>query len=325
LRKEHAETSRLAWAFAISVALHLVFFGGYYGGKKLHVWENLRWPTWLKPVQTLVEAFQKKPAPETPKLQEPPLMFVEVSPAQATAEPPKNATFYSSQNSKAANPEIKKPSNLPQISGNQTQVPKTQSTPRTEYKPLQPTPPPQVAPKGPVEQEQQKPKAAEPPGDLALAKPDPKPAKDPGDAPRERRPTISELRAQQQARLMPGDMMKQEGGVQRHAEISSVDAKATPFGAYDWALVAAIQSRWYALLDERSYASDGKGKVVLHFTLHHDGRITDMSIAETTVTEVLGILCEKAVLDPAPFQAWPAEMRKMMGETRNIQITFYYN
>lgn len=124
---------------------------------------------------------------------------------------------------------------------------------------------------------------------------------------------------------MPGDMMKQPGGVKHHLEISAVDAKATPFGAYDWAMVAAIQQRWYDLLDERSYASDGHGKVVLHFTLHHDGRITDVSIAESSVTELLGILCEKAVLDPAPYQAWPTEMRSTMGETRNIQITFYYN
>ena len=64
---------------------------------------------------------------------------------------------------------------------------------------------------------------------------------------------------------------------------------------------------------------------MLHFSLHYDGRVTDMTVSETTVSEVLSLLCQKAILDPAPFTTWPAEMRRMMGESRNIQITFYYN
>lgn len=325
-RREQAEFSRLAWAFAISLAFHVVVFGGYYTGKKFNVWQNLHWPAWLKPVQTLVEAFKKKPAPPPLPPQEPPLMFVEVNPSQATTEAPRNAKYYSDKNSQAANPEPKTDTDIPQIAGTQKQLPKTQSIPREEFKQLQPTPPPKpLAQKAAEDQPAAKPKPTQPPGDLTLAKPDPSPKREEGDAPRPHRPTVREMLAQQEARLMPGDMMKQQGGVQRHLEISSLDAKATPFGAYDYALVAAIQQRWYTLLDQRAYASDGRGKVVLHFTLHHDGRITDLSIAETTVNEVLGLMCEKAVSDPAPYDSWPAEMRRTMGETRNIQITFYYN
>jgi outer membrane biosynthesis protein TonB len=124
---------------------------------------------------------------------------------------------------------------------------------------------------------------------------------------------------------MPGEMMQQEGGVRHRLESPSLDTKATPWGAYDWALIYAIQTRWNSLLDERSYASDGRGRVVLHFSLHYDGRVSDMNVSESTVSEVLSLLCQKAITDPAPFQAWPMEMRRMMGETRNIQITFYYN
>ncbi len=322
---EQAESSRLAWAFALSMAFHLLIFGGYYTGKKLNVWDNLHWPAWLRPVQTLVEAFKKKPALEPPPPQEAPLMFVEVNPVQATVEPPKDAKYYSDKNSQAANVQAKVETLIPEIAGTQKEVPKTEVVPPKEFKPLQPTPPRQPAPKAPEDLPELKPKPTQPPGDLAMAKPEPKPAKDPADAPRPRRPTVRELLAQEQAKAMPGEMMKQDGGVPRHLEIASLDAKATPWGAYDWALVAAIQQRWYSLLDQRGYASDGRGKVVLHFILHHDGRISDVSVAEKTVNEVLGLICEKAVLDPAPYQAWPTEMRKMMGETRNIQITFYYN
>jgi hypothetical protein len=65
--------------------------------------------------------------------------------------------------------------------------------------------------------------------------------------------------------------------------------------------------------------------VVLHFSLHYDGRITEMSVAENTAGEVLQLICQKAVLEPAPYAAWPGDMRRMLGETRYIQFTFYYN
>jgi hypothetical protein len=49
-----------------------------------------------------------------------------------------------------------------------------------------------------------------------------------------------------------------------------------------------------------------------------------MKVAENTAGEVLGFICESAVHDPAPFAAWPSDMRRTLGDTRNIQFTFYY-
>jgi outer membrane biosynthesis protein TonB len=131
--------------------------------------------------------------------------------------------------------------------------------------------------------------------------------------------------ARQQDNQLVGQKMKQEGGVHRHLDTSLFDTAATPYGAYDRALIDAISQRWYALLDERSYALDNRGKVVLQFVLHPDGRVTDMTTSENNAGDVLGYICQKAVLDPAPFPAWPKEMRRMIGETRPIQFTFYYD
>ncbi len=320
LRLEQAESSRLAWAFTISLAFHLMVVGGYYTGKRFNVWENLHWPAWLQPVKTLAEALKKKAVPQA-QPEEAPLMFVDVSPAQATVEPPKDAKFYSDKNSRAANPDSKVDSNIPQITGKQTDVPKTEDIPRKEFTPLQPSRPIQTQ----EAQEEMKAKPVLAPGDLTMAKPDLTPRPDQGEAPQSRPRTIKEALARQQNNRLPGQKMKQDGGVKRHLEIASLDAKATPFGAYDAALVEAISQRWFSLLDQRDYASDSRGKVVLHFSLHYDGRITDMSVAENTSGDVLGLICEKAVLDPAPFAVWPMEMRRIMGDTRNIQFTFYYN
>ncbi len=325
LRPERAEVSRLAWAFALSLAFHLLVFGGYETGKKYNVWQNLHWPAWLHMPRVFKELLPRKVEPPPPRTsQDIPLMFVNVNPAVATAEAPKAAKFYSDKNSLAANPEPDKLTNIPKISGKQADVPKTEDVPRQKFTPPQPTPAAQPAQK---EQAEIKPKPAYTPGDLTMAKPSPTPRKTEGDANEAtppRRHLLSQVTPEERARLLPGEKMQQDGGVPRRHEMASLDTKATPFGAYDAALVEAISQRWYTLLDEREYASDSRGKVVLQFRLHYDGRITDMNVSENTAGEVLGFLCQKAVLDPAPFAAWPSDMRRMLGEVRNIQFTFYY-
>jgi outer membrane biosynthesis protein TonB len=325
LRQERVESTRLAWAFVISLVLHLLFFGGYETGRKFHWWENAHWPAWLSPLKKLADALKKKDPlqaaqPSQPK--EPPLLFVDVNPVNASPEPPKNATHYSSFNSLAANPGIDKDSNLPKIDGAQTHEVKTEDVPRTQPVPLQPAP---VAPPVEKPQEEEKPKPAQPPGDLAMAKPEPKPSTETGEKPHVRPRTIAEALARQPDNRMVGQKMKQEGGVRRRLETSLFDAVATPFGAYDRYLIDAIKTHWYALLDERNYAAESRGKVVLQFILHPDGRVTDVSMPDNSAGEVLGYICQKAVMDPAPYPPWPMEMRRMIGENRPIQFTFYYD
>ena len=119
--------------------------------------------------------------------------------------------------------------------------------------------------------------------------------------------------------------MKQEGGVKRTVNMTSLDAKGTPFGTYDALLVQAISQRWYDLLDSREYASEARGRVALQFKLHYDGRVTDLKVIEHNVSETLSLICQKAVLDPAPFDKWPSEMRLMVGQDfREIRFTFFY-
>src|SRR5512143_2117621 len=130
LRLEQAEASRLAWAFALSLAFHLAVFGGYQTGNKYHLWQHLHWPAWLQPPKVLADLLKKKESPRPVPRQDTTLMFVNVSPAQATAEPPKDAKFYSDKNSKAANPEANKITDIPKIEGTQVHVPKTEDVPR---------------------------------------------------------------------------------------------------------------------------------------------------------------------------------------------------
>ena len=198
---------------------------------------------------------------------------------------------------------------------------RTEDVPPQKFAPLQPSKP---TPPAKEEQPEQiaKPKPAV--GDLALAKPEDKPKVDEGEAKQSRPRTVKEALARPQNRRLIGEKMKQEGGVPRRGGIS-FDTRSTPYGEYDDALIQAIQDHWYSLLEQRDYASDSRGKVVLKFVLHYDGRVSDMSIAENTAGEVLGLICRKSVEDNSPFASWPTDMRRMLGDLRHIQFTFYYN
>jgi hypothetical protein len=130
----------------------------------------------------------------------------------------------------------------------------------------------------------------------------------------------------QEASEIAGRKMRQDGGVRRLDLLSSLDVRSSPFGEYDRAIILAIQNRWYDLLDMRGFTHGPGGRVVLSFRLHYDGRITDMQVIESTVDDILSLLCQKAILDPAPYERWPSDMRRMIGENfRDVKFTFYYH
>jgi outer membrane biosynthesis protein TonB len=328
LRFDRASLDPLARALVISLAIHLLAFGAYKVEQHYHLLAKITLPAWLKKAQQALVVIPpaKLIPPQAP--QEPPLMFVEVDPAQAVVEPPKNSKYYSSKSSRAANPDADKDTNTPKISGQQTHVVKTEDTPRTKATPPRPAAPPQ--PKAePQPEPQAQPKATHTPGDLAMAKPESRlqpeetPNLNPTVQPKPR--TIAEALARQQPNSMAGQKMQQDGGVRHRAIQPSFDVLGSKFGEYDSIIIAAIQSRWYSLLDSQQLTR-GTGKVTIEFHLNYDGSVTDIKVLENTVGELLGILCERAIRDPAPFAPWPDDMRRMVGATfREVKFTFYYD
>lgn len=302
LRPTRFDAERLGLVLALSLAAHLAAWGVWETGRYFDVWQRLPRPAWLLPIPKLVQP----PA----QISEEPLELVTV--AQPAAQPPPKAKYYSSQNSIAANPEANREKPVPQINGRQTDVPKTETVTKPDFNKLQPAP-------QPVAREQPQPQPTVTPGDLALASPkELRPA-----PPRPR--TIAEALAQANPNRVPGVAMKQEGGVRNVRLSSSLDVKATAFGAYDEAFVEAVTQRWYDLLDKQNFALDRTGKVSLRFHLNYDGTITAMTMQENTVGDVLGYVCQEAINDPAPFKPWPEAMRREIAENyREITFTFYY-
>jgi outer membrane biosynthesis protein TonB len=258
-----------------------------------------------------------------PMDQVPTLIFTEVNPDQVSSVAPKNPKFYSSQNSVAANPDSKADTEMPKIDGTQTHVPKTEDVPRTQAFPLQPTP--QRPQPEPVKTAENPPKVEQKPGDLALMKPtEPKP---PEPAPEHVRPrTLAQALAQNP---LAGQKMKQEGGTKNVRTAASFDTIGSAFGEYDARIIGAIQQHWYDLVDAQAAHRDRTGKVVVQFHLNYDGRITEMKVLERESTflstDLLSYLCQAAIQDPAPYEPWPVEMRRIVGaEYREVRFTFYY-
>jgi hypothetical protein len=306
LRTNRFENERLVLALTISLAAHLLAWGVYEIGREFNLWQRL-------------DHFHHtaKMIPPPPQITEEPLTFVTVD--QPSTDAPKNAKYYSNRNSRAANPDASRDSDVPQINGRQTDVPKTEDAPRPQFAKAQPSPPQTQ----PSENSQPQPSRQIQPGDLTLVTklenllPQPQNNSQP-----ERPRTIKEARAQQN--LSPGVAMKQDGGAREHASVPRQNVKLTGFGEYDDALVRAITQRWYDLLDSQRFALDRTGKVVLQFRLNYDGTVSEMKVAQNDVGELLGYVCQEAVNDPAPFAKWPAEMRFKLGDSRDIQFTFFY-
>ena len=154
--------TRLAWAFVISIALHLGGYGGYEAGQKFGWWRNLSLAGWIGSQKMLTDLLQKNPPPkEQEKTVDVPLVFVDVSSAQATPEPPKDTPFYSDKNSQAANSDSKADTEMPKIDGKQTDLVKTEDVPREKAFPLAPVMPAQEPPKPEQKPEQSTPDKSE--------------------------------------------------------------------------------------------------------------------------------------------------------------------
>ncbi len=320
------ESSPLLWALLASLGVHaLLFWMVVVVGIASTAFTATR-------QKVLAEAKRLQELRAQAKPQEPQLVFVEVDPSEAATEPPKDTKYYSAHNTVAANPDAKTDTGTPKIDGTQVHVLQTKDVPRTQQFPLQPSPPKEQPPPDnqpepkpepqpePKPQPQPQPDKAQPPGDLAmLTKPahPSEPAPTPEPPAEHRRPlTLAEV---QQTKV------KMDGGVSQRRVASSLDTRGSPLGEYDERLIAAIRQCWYTKLDSLTVTPDRVGKVEIEFHLTPNGEITDLKVLECTVGKTLEILCERAILEPSPYEQWSDTMRRMIDAPyRDVTFTFYY-
>lgn len=318
-------------AVLLSLLLHTLAFVGWENRHSLPILRSLI--RRLKPVPvaavtpprpTPVPTITFVQAPPEPPRRSEPRQFIETDPSQVTGETPQNARFYSDNATVAANPHnpTGKLGDTPYLEGTETRVlntvdsrpgsgsgipapPPAPAPPPTPAVPKPEEPPKKIAEEGLKVVEEMKVAKLETP---VAPPPPPPPPVSPGTPGREIAAAKSKLTT---------------AGIQRTG-IAAFNVASSPFGAYDKALIRAVQIRWYALM-EQNRLYDRSGEVVVQFFLHSDGSVHDVRTTEKSAGEILALFCEKAIVESAPFAALPDNLRALIGdEPREINFTFYY-
>jgi hypothetical protein len=105
----------------------------------------------------------------------------------------------------------------------------------------------------------------------------------------------------------------------------SLPAEIANFDSYDLQFLKTVEARWLDLLAQWRYTRLRTGKVIVRFHLHSDGRITGLDRLNNQVGETQGLVCQKAVLDPAPYARRPqASGAPEHPDPREFLLTFSY-
>jgi outer membrane biosynthesis protein TonB len=219
---------------------------------------------------------------------------------------------------------------MPDLDGKQEKFLKTTEDAKPKPKP-KPQPAPAVLPQPQAVSPHVASRRSDTPGDLAMAHPSAKPQEEKRDAEvndqtqPEAPPVHERPRTLAEAQARNGDVgpkTRRAGGVSDLKTDVSLDVQGTPLGDYLALMVETVRSRWYQLLEDQT--AETSGQVVLRFRLHPDGRVSDMKVMKNEVSDLLQMMCQRAVLDPK-FKKWPREMRlDLPNDFYDITFTFYY-
>ena len=295
--EESIDLRSAALAVAVSLGLHLLLLWAL--PDTFH-----KVVVFVRPVEVLTAPVKIDEARLPPKLR-----FIETNPL-ANQAVPKTAPFTSSRNQTAAQPVPEKmPTNspLPKSDGTSEQLRIAKGKPRSiDQSEAQPISQPSVSMAAPV-------KAAPPPGPgKSAARPSPTPVAANPDRPRATVPSGTY-----------GLLLRRPVGVNRAGSIA-VDARFSNYGDYTQRMLEAIQSSWWSIIERSRFEGVSRGRVTVSFRLHRDGTVTDAKIHGSEVTRVMTLACKDAVMAPAPYDIWRADMVAMYGESDTVTINFHY-
>ena len=258
----------------------------------------------VRPVEVLTAPVKIDEARLPPKLR-----FAETNPA-ANQAIPKVAPFTSSRNQTAAQPVPEKmptQSPLPKSAGTSEEIRLAQGKPRSiDQSQASPAVQPSVSMAPPT-------KTAPPPGPGKSApKPSPAPVAANPERPRASAPSGT-----------TGLLLRRPVGVNRAGSLA-IDARFSNYGDYTQRMMEAIQSSWWSIIERSRFEGVSRGRVTVRFRLHRDGTVTDAQVLGTEVTRVMTLACKDAVMAPAPYDIWRADMVAMYGESDTVTINFHY-
>ena len=227
-------------------------------------------------------------------------MFMETPDSKKSVEPPKEQTFESNANAKAASEQAAATGDLPLPSQQGKDRPSIDLDSH-QYSLANPgavQPQPSTAPQeSPKPSEAPTPQPTAPPDQLAMLRstPTPTPEARTSATPQQQ---ASSYRAYKEQTRIPGRITNRG--------ISSVNAVGTPFGRYQKQINDAIGSRWYYYVAQKGDLV-AIGNVRLSFTIDRNGKVQNLKILENSSNETFANVCLQSVMD-AQFPPVPEEI-----------------
>jgi TonB family protein len=109
-----------------------------------------------------------------------------------------------------------------------------------------------------------------------------------------------------------------QGGEQEVAPSIQFDSKGVEFGPWLRRFVAQIRRNWFI-----PYAAmSNRGRVVVTFFVHKDGRITDVQVLRPSPTDAFNRSAQNAILASTPTMSLPPEYPD---DKAFFTVTFYFN
>lgn len=110
----------------------------------------------------------------------------------------------------------------------------------------------------------------------------------------------------------------EQGGVTDPGATIQFDTKGVEFGPWLRRFVAQVRRNWFVPYAAMTF----RGRVVLQFNIHKDGRITDIAVVGPSDINAFNLAAHNAILGSNPTEPLPREYP----DTRAFfTVTFYYN
>jgi len=102
---------------------------------------------------------------------------------------------------------------------------------------------------------------------------------------------------------------------------NSPAAMQTELGKYKQYVYSVVGSHWYPDINQH-FGIIGVGMVHIQFTIHSDGRITDITVLEGDNLQTLRDISHNSLLAPAPFKPFNDALIKQVGDSYTDDFTF---
>ena len=109
-----------------------------------------------------------------------------------------------------------------------------------------------------------------------------------------------------------------QGGLNDPGATIQFDTKGVEFGPWLRRFVAQVRRNWFVPYAAMTF----RGRVVLQFNIHKDGRITDISVADPSDINAFNLAANNAILGSNPTEPLPPEYPDPKAF---FTVTFYYN